>query len=126
MKNILYLISLISLLIITSCIYSNYEMYIVEGDKTNVTIRYRSVNDDKRLEKNLKEIYVKNLPIVIYSDFACYDGPYVSRNKHKLYWELEAYSESPGALILRMEISGVSNMTTGNYLKITAPYYYIE
>ena len=51
---------------------------------------------------------------------AYYDGPYVYRNKNKLYWEIEAYSESPGDLILRMEISGVSNMTTGNYLRIVS------
>ena len=51
---------------------------------------------------------------------AYYDGPYVYRNKDKLYWEIEAYSESPGTLILRMEESGVSNMTTGNYLRIVS------
>ena len=119
MKNIL--IYLILLLTVVSCTYTSYEKYIVEGTKTNVTIRYRSVNDDRKLEKNLKKIFVKNLPVIIdIEQFAYYDAPSVHRNKHKLYWELEAYSESPGDLILRMEISGVSNMTTGNYLRIVS------
>ena len=61
----LYLISLISLLIAVSCTYTSYEKYIVEGDKTNVTIRYRSLNDDRKLEKNLKEIFVEKLPVII-------------------------------------------------------------
>ena len=119
MKNILIYLTL--LLTVVSCTYTSYEKYIVEGDKTNVTIRYRGLNDDRKLEKNLKEIYVENLPVIIdIEQFAYYDAPYVHRNKHKLYWEIEAYSESPGALILRMEISGVSNMTTGNYLRIVS------
>lgn len=117
MKNIL--IYLILLLTVVSCTYTSYEKYIVEGDKTNVTIRYRGLNDDRKLEKNLKEIYVENLPVIIdMKQAAYYDGPYVYRNKNKLYWEIEAYSESPGTLILRMEESGVSNMTTNNYLRI--------
>ena len=121
MKNILYLISLISLLITVSCMYTKYEKYIVEGEKTNVTIRYRGVNDDRKLEKNLKKIYVENLPVIIdIEPSAVYDGPYIYRNKSKLYWEIEAYSESPGTLILRMEESGVSNMTTNNYLRIVS------
>ena len=120
MKNILYLISLISLITV-SCTYTSYEKYIVEGDKTNVTIRYRGLNDDRKLEKNLKEIYVENLPVIIdIEPSAVYDGPYIYRNKNKLYWEIEAYSESPGTLILRMEESGVSNMTTNNYLRIVS------
>ena len=120
MKNILYLIYLISLITV-SCTYTSYEKYIVEGDKTNVTIRYRGLNDDRKLEKNLKKIYVENLPVIIdVEQFASYDAPYVHRNKSKLYWEIEAYSESPGTLILRMEESGVSNMTTNNYLRIVS------
>lgn len=117
MKNIL--IYLILLLMFISCTYTSYERYIVEGDKTNVTIRYRGLNDDRKLEKNLKEIFVEKLPVTIdMKQSAYYDGPYVYRNKDKLYWEIEAYSESPGTLILRMEESGVSNMTTNNYLRI--------
>ena len=119
MKNIL--IYLILLLTVVGCTYTSYEKYIVEGSKTNVTIRYRSLNDDRKLEKNLKEIYVEKLPVIIdMKQSAYYDGPYVYRNKDKLYWEIEAYSESPGTLILRMEESGVSNMTTGNYLRIVS------
>ena len=121
MKNIL--IYLILLLTVVSCTYTTYEIYIVEGDKTDVTIRYRGVNEDGKLEKNLKEIFAKKLPIIIYNDLVTYyDAPYVHRNKHKLYWELEAYYESPGTLILRMEESGVSNMTTGNYLRIISHF----
>ena len=123
MKNIL--IYLILLLTVVSCTYTTYEIYIVEGDKTDVTIRYRGVNEDGKLEKNLKEIFAKKLPIIIYNDLVTYyDAPYVHRNKHKLYWELEAYSESEGTLILRMNESGVSNMTTNNYLRITS--YFID
>lgn len=126
MKNILiYLILLILSLTVVSCTYTSYEKYIVEGSKTNVTIRYRGVNDDRKLDKNLKEIYVENLPVIIgMEQIASYGAPYVHRNKSKLYWEIEAYSESPGTLILRMEESGVSNMTTNNYLRITS--YFIE
>lgn len=123
MKNIL--IYLILSLTVVSCTYTSYEKYIVEGDKTNVTIRYRGLNDDRKLEKNLKEIFVEKLPVTIdMKQYAYYDAPYVHRNKDKLYWEIEAYSESPGTLILRMEESGVSNMTTNNYLRITS--YFIE
>ena len=53
---------LILLLTVVGCTYTSYEKYIVEGTKTNVTIRYRSLNDDRKLEKNLKEIYVKICP----------------------------------------------------------------
>lgn len=119
MKNILILLSLI----IVSCTYTSYEKYIVEGDKTNVTIRYRGINKDRKLDENLTEIFAEKLPIVIDNNqFAVYSAPYVNRNKDKLYWEIEAYSESAGYLISRMEESGISNMTTNNYLKITSHF----
>ena len=123
MKNIL--IYLILSLTVVSCSFTSYEKYIVEGTKTNVTIRYRGLNDDRKLDKNLKKIFVEKLPVIIdVEQFASYGAPYVHRNKSKLYWEIEAYSESPGTLILRMQESGVSNMTTNNYLRITS--YFIE
>lgn len=123
MKNML--IYLILSLTVVSCSFTSYEKYIVEGTKTNVTIRYRGLNDDRKLDKNLKKIFVEKLPVIIdVEQFASYGAPYVHRNKSKLYWEIEAYSESPGTLILRMQESGVSNMTTNNYLRITS--YFIE
>lgn len=97
------LIYLILSLTVVSCSFMSYEKYIVEGTKTNVTIRYRGLNDDRKLDKNLKKIFVEKLPVIIdVEQFASYGAPYVHRNKSKLYWEIEAYSESPGTLILRM------------------------